>query len=143
RYQTFAASWAEQRAYIDTALAALDGTALANQARAALRRLEPARPSAAAMQRVAAPSEAIVGAQLSIAIDAQTGAIAQLTERATGRIWADPQHLLALLRYQTFAQADYDRFRRQYSINKRTTAAWAVPDFTKPGMAASGAEPRW
>ena len=57
RYQTFAASWAEQRAYIDTALAALDGTALADQARAALRRLEPARPNAAAMQRIAAPSE--------------------------------------------------------------------------------------
>jgi hypothetical protein len=143
RYQTFAASWAEQRAYIDTALAALGGTALADEARAALRRLEPARPNAAAMQRIAAPNEAIVGAQLSIAIDAQTGAIAQLIERATGRVWADPQHLLALLRYQTFAQADYDRFRRQYSINKRTTAAWAVPDFTKPGMAASGAESRW
>jgi len=143
RYQTFAASWAEQRAYLDAALAALDGTALADQARAALRRLEPARPNAAAIQRIAEPTENIVGAQLSIAIDAQTGAIAQLTERATGRAWADPQHLLALLRYQTFAQADYDRFRRQYSINKRTTAAWAVPDFTKPGMAASGAESRW
>jgi hypothetical protein len=143
RCQTFAASWAEQRAYIDTALAALDGTALASEARAALRRLEPARPSVAAMQPIAQPGEPIVGAQLSIAIDAQTGAIMQLTEQATGRDWADPQHLLALLRYQTFAQADYDRFRRQYSINKRTTAAWAVPDFTKPGMAASGAESRW
>jgi len=142
-YQTFAASWAEQRAYIDTALAALDGTALADEARAALRRLEPARSNPAAMGRIAAQSERIVGAQLSIAIDAQTGAIAQLIERATGRVWADPQHLLALLRYQSFAQADYDRFRRQYSINKRTTAVWAVPDFTKPGMAASGAESRW
>jgi hypothetical protein len=143
RYQTFAASWAEQRAYIDAALDALDGTALSGQGDAALRRLEPARPNVTTMQRIAAPTENIVGAQLSIAIDAQTGAIAQLTERATGRAWADPQHLLALLRYQTFAQADYDRFRRQYSINKRTTAVWAVPDFTKPGMAASGAESRW
>jgi hypothetical protein len=143
RYQTFADSWAEQRAYIDTALAALDGTALAHQARAALRRLTPARPNAAAMQRITAPSERLDGAQLSIAIDAQTGAIMQLTERASGREWADAQHLLALLRYQNFSQADYDRFRRQYSINKRTTASWAVPDFTKPGMAASGAESRW
>jgi len=143
RYQIFAASWAEQRAYIDTALVALDGTALADEACAALRRLEPARPSAAAMQRITAPSAPIVGAQLSITIDAQTGAISQLTECAIGRAWADPQHLLALLRYQSFSQADYDRFRRQYSINKRATAAWAVPDFTKPGMAASGAESRW
>jgi hypothetical protein len=186
RYQNFAASWAEQRAYIDTALAALDGTALAEQARGALRQLEPARPSPAGMQNIAMPaiasswnngtraemdergqkpgvsvhprspasesgdtenapppSEPIEGAQLSIAIDPQTGAIAQLTERASGREWADPQHPLALLRYQTFSQADYDRFRRQYSINKRTTAVWAIPDFTKPGMAASGAESRW
>src|SRR5215212_4667173 len=143
RYQTFAESWAEQRAYIDTALAALDGTALADQAQAALRRLTPARPNPAAMQRITAPSERIDGAHISIAIDAQTGAISQLTERATGRDWADPQHLLALLRYQSFSQADYDRFRRQYSINKRTTAIWAVPDFTKPGMAASGAVSRW
>jgi hypothetical protein len=142
-YKTFAASWAEQRAYIDAALDALDGTALADQADAALRRLAPARPNAAAMHPIAAPSEPIVGAQLSISIDPQTGAITQLTERVTGRAWADPQHPLALLRYQTFAQADYDRFRRQYSINKRTTAVWAVPDFTKPGMAASGAESRW
>jgi hypothetical protein len=143
RYQNFAASWAEQRGYIDSALAALDGTALADQARAALGRLVPSRPSPAAMQRSLAPGEPIDGAQLSIAIDAQTGAITRLTDRATGRAWADPQHLLALLRYQTFAQADYDRFRRQYSINKRTTAIWAVPDFTKPGMAAAGAEARW
>ncbi|MEO7912748.1 MAG: DUF5054 domain-containing protein [Roseiflexaceae bacterium] len=142
RYQTFAASWAEQRTYLDAALAALDGTALADEARTALRLLEPARPNAAAMQHIA-PSERIDGTQVSLGIDAQTGAIAQLTERATGRVWADPQHMLALLRYQTFAQADYDRFRRQYSINKRTTAFWAVPDFTKPGMAASGAESRW
>ncbi|MDQ2999485.1 MAG: DUF5054 domain-containing protein, partial [Chloroflexota bacterium] len=88
RYQTFVDSWAEQRAYIDTAIAALDGTVLADQARAALRRLTPARPNAVAMQRVPAPSEHIVGAQLSIAIDAQTGAITQLTERASGRDWA-------------------------------------------------------
>src|SRR5207253_9562041 len=93
RYRTFAASWAEQRAYIDAALAALDGTPLADQARAALRRLAPARPSAAGMQRIAAPSKPIVGAQLSIAFDAQTGAITELTERASGRAWASPQHL--------------------------------------------------
>jgi hypothetical protein len=142
RYQTFAASWAEQRAYLDSALAALQGTALADEARAALQQLKPARPSTAGLRRIA-PGERIDGARLSIGIDAQTGAIAQLTERATGRAWAGPQHLLALLRYQTFSQADYDRFRRQYSINKRTTAVWAIPDFTKPGMAASGAESRW
>jgi hypothetical protein len=143
RYQTFAASWAEQRAYIDSALAALEGTALADEARAALRRLVSARPNAAAMQRISASGELIAGAQISISIDSQTGAITQLIERATGRAWAGPQNPLALLRYQTFAQADYDRFRRQYSINKRTTAIWAVPDFSKPGMAASGAESRW
>lgn len=141
-FRTFAASWAEQRAYLDAALAALDGTPLADEARAALGRLEPARPSVARMRRLQM-GDTIAGAHLVLAIDPRTGAIARLTDRATGREWAGPHNLLALLRYQTFSQADYDRFRRQYNINKRATAFWAVPDYTKPGIAAVGAEARW
>jgi hypothetical protein len=140
--RTFAASWAEQRAYLDTALAALDGTPLAGEARAALERLAPARPSAANMARLRS-GETIAGAHLALAIDPRTGAIARLTDRATGREWADALNPLALLRYQTFSQADYDRFRAQYNINKRATAFWAVPDYTKPGIAAAGAESGW
>lgn len=134
-------SWAEQRAYLTSAVAALPPE-LAQQARAGLGQLAPARPSRAGLAPLAA-GQRVEGARLSIAIDSETGAIAELSDRASGRAWAAPGHPLALLRYQTFGQADYDRFRRQYSINKRSTAHWAIPDFTKPGIAAAGAEPRW
>ena len=140
--RTFEASWAEQRAYIDTALAALDGSPVAAEARAALQRLEPARPSTVGMLQTQV-SETFAGAHLAVAIDPRTGAIARLAERATGREWAAPDNPLALLRYQTFSQDDYDRFRRQYNVNKRTTAFWAIPDYTKPGIAAAGAVSRW
>lgn len=140
--QRFAASWAEQRAYLDTALAALDGTPVASEAAAALGKLAPARQSVAAMARLA-PGEPVVGARLSLTIDPHTGAISSLVDRATGRRWAGAENQLALLRYQTFSQADYDRFRAQYNINQRTTAAWAIPDFTKPGIAQAGAVSRW
>ena len=44
-----------------------------------------------------------------------------------------------MFQYETFAQADYDRFYRQYVKNEKLVREWAVPDFTKPGM--DGAEP--
>jgi hypothetical protein len=71
--------------------------------------------------------------------DGQTGAICHLRERATGRLWATPPNPLALLGYETFGADDYTRFWRQYVINKRVVRPWAWPDFTKPGMEATGA----
>lgn len=139
-FQTFESSWAEQRGYIDAATAALGTSPLADEARAALRRLEPQRPSAMGMRRSSARGETFGRGRLAVEIERATGAIAGLVDRATGRAWASPEHPLALLRYQTFAQSDYDRFNRQYNINRRATAVWAIPDFTKPGM--DGAESR-
>jgi hypothetical protein len=141
-FRSFASSWAEQRDYLDKALTALEPTPLAEEARAALRRLEPKRPDVTGM-RPLAPGEVVSGAHVEIAVDPATGAIAELADGATGHAWAGPRNLLALLRYQTFSQADYDRFRRQYNINKRATSFWAVPDYTKPGIAAAGAVSAW
>jgi len=67
------------------------------------------------------------------------GALMSLADRQTGWRWATPAHLLGQLRYETFSQADYDLFYRQYVRNKRQTAQWSKPDFTKPGMAEAGA----
>jgi hypothetical protein len=36
--------------------------------------------------------------------------------------------------YESFSSADYERFYRQYIVNKRAVRPWAVFDFTKPGM---------
>lgn len=141
-FRAFESSWAEQRAYLDTARAALAGTPLAAEADAAVQELAPQRPATNGMRPLAA-GETVTGAHFTLTLDPATGAVAQLTDVHSGRVWAGPQHVLGLLRYQTFAQSDYDRFHRQYNINKRTTAHWSVPDFTKPGIADAGAESRW
>ena len=141
-FRAFESSWAEQRAYLDTAQAALLGTPLAAEAAAVVLELAPRRPEAHDL-RPLLRGETVTGAHFALALDPATGAIAQLIDRQNGRAWARSEHLLGLLRYQTFAQSDYDRFHRQYNINKRTTSRWSVPDFTKPGIADAGAESRW
>jgi hypothetical protein len=140
RTRAFEDSWAEQRAYVDEALAELAASdeALAAEARARLAALAPARPSTEEMERVADPAAQQEGGRLSVALDPATGAIVGLVD-TRGRRWASPDHPLALLRYERFGQADYDRFHRQYNINRRRTADWSIPDFTKPGL--GGAAP--
>jgi hypothetical protein len=154
QFASMESSWAEQRAYLDEALAALDliGEApsrvprpkrLADEARARLAALAPARPDTTGYSRVDEPAGPFETDQFTIGFDRASGAICRLADRAGGREWADAEHLLGLFRYQTFSQADYDRFYRQYIINKRATASWSVDDYTKPGMAASEPQARW
>jgi hypothetical protein len=144
RTKAFEASWAEQRAYVDEALAELQASddALASEARARLEALKPARPSADGLERVEDVAGVQEGGRLSMALDPATGSIVQLVDTATGRAWASPDHPLALLRYERFGEADYDRFYRQYNINKRRTAVWSIPDFTKPGLGDAAPEHR-
>lgn len=136
-YQKVEASWAEQRAYLDEAVQALQGSSLGVEAQAALRDLEPQAPDLRGYEQVFDFSEMIDTAHFSIQFNEQ-GAIAGLQNRTNGLRWASPQHLLGLFSYQAFSQADYNRYYRQYIRNKRRTAFWALPDFTKPGMAPHG-----
>lgn len=138
RFQLFEASWAEQRAYIDQAVAALDGSPLAAQARQALKRIEPVRPNLAAA-RACDPTATFETAHFLLRFDSACGGIAHLQEKTSGRVWVDGGGVLAGYWYQTFAQEDYDRFWRQFLINKRATRAWSRLDFTKPGIAQAGA----
>ena len=69
-------------------------------------------------------------------------AVASPTSKESGRVWVDGDDALAAYWYQTFDQKDYDRFWRQYVINKRATRVWSWPDLTKPGAAAAGAVAR-
>jgi hypothetical protein len=132
RFRAFEASWAEQRAYLDEAVAALDGH-LAREASARLEGLAPRRPDLAGYERLEGGWVARADGGLDLAaLCALAGASEPL-----------PAPFVAAFGYQTFSQADYDRFRRQYNINKRETAVWAIPDYTKPGIAAAGAVSRW
>ncbi len=71
-----------------------------------------------------------------VQIDAKTGAITRLRNKATGREWASAQNPVALLTYQTLSQDDYSRYRASYVISN---ADWAQKDFGKPNIERFGA----
>lgn len=137
-------SWAEQRAYLDEAVAALPRKALRDAAHAAEAALIARRPSHCGYQAVD-PGASFVTARWALGFDAETGALNKLMTTETDRRWADRAHPLGLLRYQTFDQADYDRFLDQYNLelDDPAVAAWAIPDFSKPGIDRSGARSAW
>lgn len=138
RFRIFESSWDEQRGYLRDAVAALGDSSLAQEARASLAALAPVRPNLADWARVAESSVPWDTAHFTLGFDPHYGALTRLVERATGRDWAASGNPMALIQYETFGQAEYDRFYSQYIINKQQVAAWAVDDYTKPGMASAG-----
>lgn len=140
-FQKMEAAWQEQRAYLDEAVSALEDSPLANEARDAWESLRPARPDTSSWTRAGGPLADFETRHWRFRLDAH-GAIVHLQARGGGREWAGPKHPLGLFCYETFSQADYDRFYRQYIVAKPEDEWWSVPDFTKPGMAAARARRR-
>ncbi len=130
----FESSWAEKRAFIDTAVAALGGSPLADEARAHLSQVEPREPDLSAFTPTTDFS--LRTSALDVTFDPATGAISQLTHQPSATMWADATHPLALLRYESYSAADYARFWEQYNRNKdrEDVVWWAREDFTKPGL---------
>ncbi len=140
-FVAFAASWVEQRGYLDAAVAEL--AAHPSLATAAAQALADLRPDPATPRATATTARQLRGARLTIELDRLTGAIVGLTDRRSGRSWADAAHPIGLLRYQSFDEADYRRWWWQYGRNPEETASWGVPDQTKPGIDAAGARAGW
>lgn len=133
------ASWAEQRAYLEQAITTLGPSSFAEEARARLRVIEPALPSHDGYKRVVDPSRHFDTTHFELRFDPSCGAIASLLHKESGQHWANSDHLLGLFRYQSFNQADYDRFLAQYLASR---PEWAEPDFGKPGLAGANGESR-
>ncbi len=127
-------SWQEQRAYLDQALAALDGSPMAEEALAHLRALVPQLPERAAWQQVQNWSQHFETDHFLIGFDPHAGGLSYLKHRATGRQWASDEHLLGQVRYELFAQSDYDRFWNQYVKAAEQSRGWASLDYCKPGV---------
>jgi len=85
-----------------------------------------------------APGEAVEGGGWQLAVDPRTGALEQLVDLAGQRHLAGPGHLLGLLTYQSFDEADYDRFYADLSPAP-DDHWWARLDNTKPGIGTAGA----
>jgi hypothetical protein len=140
-FQRFAASWAEQRSYINDAVRELAGTSLAEEASAALAQTEPTPPDLTGYTDVTAQTAAFETANFTIDFDRHTGAIVNLLEKQQGRHVAWPASPLGWLRYQTFNAADYERFMDQYLARRPD---WSIPDFSKPGLEqANGISAFW
>ncbi len=142
-FQRFAASWAEQRAYLDEAIAALGKSKLAAEAVKRLNAIQPARPDTSEFKKVQVGGKHFNTPHFEIGFDNDAGAINHLVDKRTGRHWAAANQVLGLLRYQTFSEADYARYWKHYIINKQATRIWSWDDNMKPGMEASHAESRF
>lgn len=133
-FQHFASSWNEQRHYIHDAIATLEDTSFAEEARIELAALTPRRPETTEFAPIADVEQLIQTEHFILGFDSATGAITTLIHHATGRIWATPQHPLAVLRYEVFGQLDYDRFLNSYLHDWAAREWWANEDFGKRGL---------
>ncbi|AMB59924.1 hypothetical protein AWU67_14835 [Microterricola viridarii] len=134
-YSAFERSWAEQRAHIDRALAALTPQRRA-QAAAALERCRPDGddwPGAAWSEVEIDPAAAhrLCGYTVRFGGD---GALISLVD-AQGTEWAGPEHPLAAYRYQTFDERDERLWMDEYCRNIAENGFWSIPDQSKPGLA--------
>lgn len=142
KYSAFAASWKEQREYLNEALQELHPHPSCGKMAAAINELHPKRFDRTGFAPVSGCPRTL--RHFSIRLDPVTGALNYLLDKRNARVWADQRHPLGLFRYQTFSQGDYDLYLAQYAINmKPKNHRWAIPDLSKPGMAAVGAESRW
>ncbi|OCP02819.1 MULTISPECIES: DUF5054 domain-containing protein [unclassified Ensifer] len=126
RFHYTEASWAEQRAYLDQAVAELDGEDAA-RARAALGDLAiPARPE---------PTHAVTRLDVGgwiIDLDPATGDVAALTA-PDGRTIRGADGSLIAYRYESYDAGDVRRHMDTYLTQWMD---WAVLDHDKPGLAA-------
>ena len=127
--QRFESSWAEQRAYAERAVARLVDAGVAID-------LAPAvapDPTMAGWSAVGPDTVVDLGGGWQLRVDPSTGEV--VTE--------DGSHRFGQITYQSFDEADYDRFYAQLRPTPQDEW-WARRDNTKPGIDASGAlSARW
>jgi hypothetical protein len=133
-YKVVQFSWQEKRQDLLEAVAALP-QALRAEAQKAIDGLKPKEPSMpAGAQPTGKPIETT---HFVLQVDAKTGAIVRLRNKATAREWAGDANPIGLVAYQTLSKEDYDTFIKSYLT---TTADWAFKDFGKPNIERFGAE---
>src|SRR5208282_4255134 len=136
-YKVVEFSWLEKRRDLLDGITTLP-EALREEAQLAIAALAPTWPVAAPVAVTPEGlSKPVETQHFILQIDAKTGAIVQLRNKATGREWASEQNPIALLTYQTLSQEDYSRYRASYVISN---ADWAQKDFGKPNIEHFGAK---
>lgn len=142
RTAAYEASWAEQRAYVDRSVAAIESDGLRRAAELALRALDDPVPPFVAGAEVPPGAVVRLGAW-EVGVDPATGAVVHLVDRVEGRVLADADHPIGLVAHQAFSEADYRRHWEQYVHSPPADEWWAIEDNTKPGIDAAGAVSAW
>jgi Domain of unknown function (DUF5054) len=134
-YKVVEFSWIEKRQDLLDGVATLP-EALREEAQVALEGLDAVWPILSPKAIGDAAGKPIDTEHFVLRIDAKTGAITQLRNKATGREWASSKNPIALFTYQTLSQEDFQRFMASYLTTK---ADWAQKDFGKPNIERFGA----
>jgi len=135
-YRVVEYSWIEKRQDQLDAIATLP-QALRQESELAIASLDPVWPVVSPAAKKIEPGEPIEAEHFVLEIDAKTGALARLRNKATGREWASAVNPIALVTYQTLSQDDYQVFLKSYLTTK---ADWAQKDFGKPNIERFGAK---
>jgi hypothetical protein len=136
KYKVVEFSWIEKRQDLLDGVATLP-EALREEAQLAIQGLAPAWPVLPPKAVLIAAGKAIETEHFIVGIDAKTGAITRLRNKATGREWASEKNPVGLFTYQTLSDEDFQRFLDTYLTTK---ADWAKKDFGKPNIERFGAK---
>ena len=138
----FEASWAEQRAYVDAAARALALPTIAERTAAIAANVAGWEADVSGGGwAVVEPGERVDVGGWVLALG-ESGEVVHLADPGSGRVLADVDHPVGALRYQSFDEADYERFYRALSPTP-DDEWWARWDNTKPGIDAAGAVSGW
>jgi len=135
-YKVMEFSWQEKRQDLLDGVATLPAT-LRAQAEQAIEKLKPVEPVLSAKAQAHPAGEPIETMYYTIGIDAKTGAITRLRNKASKREWASEKNPIGLFTYQTLSKEDYDQFMAAYL---QIHAPWALKDFGKPNIERLGAK---
>lgn len=124
-YETMEKSWAEQRAYLDGAVAALSKEHQ-KEAEAALLWIRPQYPAQWAVK--GNPFSHICCGKWELRIN-EKGGIGSLTYCGEPVI---RENDAAVLEYRSYAEEDYNYWLTHYTRNLKQTSVWSVPDFARP-----------
>lgn len=133
-------SWIEQEQYIEKAVAALGGAPFEREARARLAESEPRALDMRGFSRRNLDDLRFETQTLAIAFDPRTGALCHFKDKAAGRKWAGPGHLLGVASFQNYGSDEVARYLKQYGFVKKNPPKWFARDFGKPGLEARSGE---
>jgi hypothetical protein len=135
KYKVVEFSWIEKRQDLLDAIATLP-EAQREEAQLAVQGLDPVWPIISTKAVAHEAGKPIETELYTVEVDAKTGAISRLRNKATGHEWASEKNPIALFTYQTLSQEYYQRFLGSYLTTK---ADWAQKDFGKPNIERFGA----